>query len=221
MAMTVEIEEALERLYIHETESGAYPEDLAGCPWGQEARSAGLIELKASKCYLTAKGRQTGRDMVRRHRLAERLLGDVLAAGSEHLDEDACRFEHLLQHGLDEKICILLGHPATCPHGKAIPAGECCRKARADGIKEVGRLSDAKAGASGIVAYLATRDSREVQKMMAMGILPGTDIELIRRFPSFVFQVGYSQFTVDKPLAEAVFVHWNDNQNNLKNPDGP
>ena len=218
MTITAEIEEILEMLYIHETESGPYPEELFESPPGQEARSAGLIELKDRKYCLTAQGCQTGRDMVRRHRLAERLLGDVLAASREHLEADACRFEHLLQHGLDEKICTLLGHPTSCPHGKIIPEGQCCRKAWANGIKEVSRLSDAKAGSAGTVAYLATRDSREVQKMMAMGILPGTDIELIRTFPSFVFQVGYSQFTVDKPLAEAVFVHWNSKHKDSKKP---
>ena len=60
----------------------------------------------------------------------------------------------------------------------------------------------------GAVAYLATRDQRDVQKMMAMGILPGTDIELLRRFPSYVFQAGYSQFTVDAALARIIYVHW-------------
>ena len=73
----------------------------------------------------------------------------------------------------------------------------------------------------GMYSLSPITEEEQVACAMVLGILPGTDIELIRRFPSFVFQVGYSQFTVDKPLAEAVFVHWNDNQNNLKNPDKP
>lgn len=217
MAVTEAVEEILERLYVHEAEGGAYPGDAAGSPAGRQARSANLLQWHDGKCRLTERGRRVGRDVVRRHRLAERLLRDVLASGQEHLDEDACRFEHVLQHGLDEKVCALLGHPKTCPHGKAIPPGECCEKARADGVEDVGRLSDAAPGSAGTVAYLATRDSREVQKMMAMGILPGTGIKLLRQFPSYVFQVRYSQFTVDRPLAEIVFVRWNGEPTSVRN----
>jgi DtxR family Mn-dependent transcriptional regulator len=73
---------------------------------------------------------------------------------------------------------------------------------------EVTPLSDGRPGAEGAVAYLATRDNREIQKLMAMGILPGLKIKLMQRFPSYVFQVGYSQFTVDHALAETIYVHW-------------
>lgn len=58
------------------------------------------------------------------------------------------------------------------------------------------------------MAHLATRDNREIRKLMAMGILPGMRIRLIQRFPSYVFQVRYSQFTVDRPLAEMIHVRW-------------
>ena len=43
-----------------------------------------------------------------------------------------------------------------------------------------------------------------------MGILPGANIKVIRQFPSYVFQVGYSQFAVDRPLAEVIYVRWNE-----------
>jgi DtxR family Mn-dependent transcriptional regulator len=109
---------------------------------------------------------------------------------------------------LDERICTLLGHPATCPHGKPIPEGDCCRKAKAGESKEVTALCDGKTNQEGAVAYLSTRDNKETHKLMAMGILPGVYIKLMRRFPSYVFQVGYSQFTVDRQLAERIHVHW-------------
>jgi Fe2+ transport system protein FeoA len=72
----------------------------------------------------------------------------------------------------------------------------------------VGRLSDGTSGAVGTVARLEARDGQEARKLMAVGILPGTRIELIQRFPAFVFQVGNSQFAVDRPLAEVIFVRW-------------
>lgn len=202
------VEEALESLYIWEFEGGPCLDVAEAGDALTEAVDAGLVTLDGDEHHLTPEGQIAGRSVVRRHRLAERLLTDVLSAGPENLHEDACGFEHVLRHELDEKVCTLLGHPRQCPHGRAIPEGDCCRKAYADQIQEVAPLSDGRPGTEGTVAYLATRDNREVQKLMAMGVLPGSAIQLIRRFPSYVFQVGYSQFTVDRPLAELIYVHW-------------
>lgn len=77
-----------------------------------------------------------------------------------------------------------------------------------DTFKDVGPLSDGAVGAEGAVVYLKTNDRRDVQKLMALGILPGVHVRLIRRFPSYVFQLGFSQFTVDRELAEKIHVHW-------------
>ena len=202
------VEEALELLYLAEVESDSRTADEETRKAMAECVTLGLAEEKDAGYRLTDKGAEAGRDVLRRHRLAECLLHDILQEGADHLHDDSCRFEHVLQHGLDERICVLLGHPIVCPHGKAIPPGECCRRAKADQIREVAPLCDGKPGAEGSVVYLATRDNREVQNMMAMGILPGTPIRLIQRFPSYVFQVGYSQFAVDRPLAEIIYVHW-------------
>ncbi len=213
MILDTSIEEALETLYVCEVEQGDYPQDQVILEALKEAASQDLVDLQNGGYRLTADGSSAGRDVVRRHRLAECMLRDVLSSRTDdRMEENACRFEHVLQNGLDDQICTLLGHPTTCPHGKSIPEGECCKKAQADLIKEVGPLCDGRPGNEGAVAYLAARDNREVQKMMAMGILPGTRIQLIRRFPSYVFQVGYSQFTVDRPLAEIIYVHWNGNR---------
>ncbi len=56
------------------------------------------------------------------------------------------------------------------------------------------------------VAYINTNDNKKLQKLMAMGVLPGMPIALIQKFPSYVFQIGQSQFAVDKELAESIFV---------------
>ena len=202
------IEEALESLYLREVEQEAWASSPVFESAARQALPLGLVERGDQEFRLTERGRQAGEDVVRRHRLAECLLRDVLAAGSEYLEEDACTFEHVLQHGLSEKVCQLLGHPKTCPHGKRIPPGPCCRAAGADVIREVGPLCDGRPGQQGVVAYLRARNNREVQKMMAMGVLPATGIQLIQCFPSYVFQVGYSQFAVDRALAEIIFVRW-------------
>src|SRR3984893_15916906 len=78
---------------------------------------------------LTAKGRQRAADIIRRHRLAERLFTDSLAMDSEtEIEQQACKFEHILSPEATDKICAFLGHPRTCPHGALIPPGPCCKR---------------------------------------------------------------------------------------------
>jgi putative ABC transport system ATP-binding protein len=76
---------------------------------------------------LTPRGRNRAADVIRRHRLAERLFTDSLAMDSEsEIEQQACKFEHILSPEATDKICSFLGHPRTCPHGARIPAGACC-----------------------------------------------------------------------------------------------
>src|SRR5579871_4922329 len=76
---------------------------------------------------LTPRGRQRAADIIRRHRLAERLFTDSLALDSEtEIEQQACKFEHILSPEATDKICRFLGHPKTCPHGAPIPPGKCC-----------------------------------------------------------------------------------------------
>lgn len=202
------IEEVLEDLYLQHENSSRIPRPAPESTL-RAAREAGLITLGADGTPApTANGLEEGKRVVRRHRLAECLLKDVLQVTGEEAEADACSFEHILRPGLEDKICTLLGHPLTCPDGHPIPRGECCLKAEQDKVQEVGPLCDGRAGQAGVVAYLSTRDNREIQKLMAMGILPGSDIRLVRLFPSYIFEVGQSQFTVDQSLAEKIFVHW-------------
>jgi putative ABC transport system ATP-binding protein len=76
---------------------------------------------------LTPRGLKRAADIIRRHRLAERLFTDSLAMDSEtEIEQQACKFEHILSTEATDKICAFLGHPRTCPHGAPIPPGPCC-----------------------------------------------------------------------------------------------
>src|SRR6266478_2799428 len=76
---------------------------------------------------LTPRGRERAGGIIRRHRLAERLFTDSLAMDSEsEIEQQACKFEHILSPEATDKICTFLGHPRTCPHGAPIPRGACC-----------------------------------------------------------------------------------------------
>jgi DtxR family Mn-dependent transcriptional regulator len=158
------------------------------------------------KQLLTAKGVNEGRLCVRRHRLAERLLVDVLHVKAGLVHETGCKLEHILHKGLEDNICILLGHPKSCPHGRPIPQGNCCKSRKRKLESLVMPLSELRKGQRGEIAYIHTTDRKMLKKIMAMGALPGLSITLNQRFPSYVFQIGESRFAVDKNVAEQIQV---------------
>ena len=212
MRVSAKAEEILEALWIVTEEQGAAAADYAAL--GIEAHDQGLAELLGlayveelgGRVRLRREGRDEARMTVRRHRLAERLMMDILDIHGEPGDERACEFEHLLHHGVDTKICTLLNHPTTCPHGKPIPPGTCCEQARVAGAVGVVALTELKPGEPGEIAYLAASDVRKMQKLMSMGVLPGTSLTLMRTYPSYIFKVGQSEFAVDEELAREIFV---------------
>jgi putative ABC transport system ATP-binding protein len=85
-----------------------------------------LVQVQDSEVHLTERGTARARDVVRRHRLAERLFKDTFRIDDQEAHTQACKFEHIISPELDERICTFLGHPKTCPHGNPIPPGDCC-----------------------------------------------------------------------------------------------
>ena len=87
----------------------------------------GLVEHGKEVVDFTDRGRQRATDVIRRHRLAERLFTQTFHVKDEHeVEEQACKFEHILSPEATDSICTFLGHPETCPHGSPIPKGDCC-----------------------------------------------------------------------------------------------
>ncbi|MDD5555970.1 MAG: metal-dependent transcriptional regulator [bacterium] len=208
MKISERAEEILETLWVR-SEEKAEQVGLGvarGNPEVEELVKAGLATVRGDRIALTERGRAEGEKVTRRHRLAERFLSDLLHVKERLVHPVGCRFEHLLVEGIEDNICALLGHPRTCPHGRPIPEGECCRRFREGAGKGVMALAAMEAGQGGRVAYIQTRDRSRLQKIMAMGVLPGMPITLIQTFPSYVFQVGQSQFAVDERLAEGIIV---------------
>ncbi|WP_305046224.1 metal-dependent transcriptional regulator [Geoalkalibacter sp.] len=215
MKVSPKAEEILEALWIATEEEGENAAHLSTLGVGPEDEALAeldrlaYIEISGDRVYLRKEGRPEARMTVRRHRLAERLMMDILDVKGGEGNAKACELEHLLHQGVDTKICTLLNHPTTCPHGKPIPPGRCCEDARSKGEVGVVALTELKASESGEIAYLTTADSRKMQKLMSMGVLPGTSLRLRQTFPSFVFQIGNSQFAVDEELAREIFVRKN------------
>ncbi len=164
------------------------------------------VIISDSKVALTKKGLANARLVIRRHRLAERLLNDVLDVKEDAMDSSACKFEHILDEEVTTSICTLLGHPVTCPHGKAIPAGECCEKASKEIRPVVMPLSDLKSGDEAKIAYIVTKYHGRLDRLSSMGLLPGVKIHLHQRQPTYVIQMGETQIALDTAIARDIYV---------------
>jgi DtxR family Mn-dependent transcriptional regulator len=171
-----------------------------------ELSDEGLIDCAGDTVSLTPAGLDESRKVVRRHRLAERMLVDVLDTDPGAVEDAACRFEHVLRSGVEENVCTLLGHPRVCPHGNPIPPGRCCKEDLDEANRVVYPLSEMEAGQGGRIMYIHTHGESSIRKLMAMGVLPGFDVSLIQRYPSYVFRVGQTQIAVDEEIASEIFV---------------
>ncbi len=83
--------------------------------------SEGQLEVEGKMLRLTAHGRSQAETVVRHHRLAERLLADVIGLEWRKVHHEAGRWEHVISTEVEERLVALLGNPATCPHGNPIP----------------------------------------------------------------------------------------------------
>ncbi len=209
MELSDKAEEILERLGIGIEEKGEFFSELSTvndeAAMGELVKS-GYITIEGKRVSLSPAGKKEAENAIRRHRLAERLLADVLDVKRMILNEVSCKFEHLLHKGVEDDVCILLGHPKVCPHGKPVPPGRCCREFRKSPRKLVSSLFELQAGQSGKIAYIHTGEGGQLQKLLAMGALPGSSIRLLQKFPSYVFQIGNSQFAIDREIAKDIYV---------------
>ena len=162
-----EKDEHIERLYYMKEEGADSTEALKTAMNGNmdfglidELSSEDMVELSAdrSKIKLTKRGQDYGRQIIRAHRLAERLLYDVLGGDFE---SGACEFEHIVTPELVDSICTLLGHPKTCPHGSPIPQGRCCESSAKTAHSSVIPLSELEIGQSARIAYVNCKSDQQ------------------------------------------------------------
>ena len=211
--MAVKSDEIIELLYLKEEENVPVGQaEIAAQQPGtdgllQKMAADGLIAIDGGGMVsLTDVGRTRGTRIVRRHRLAERLLVDVLDLGSEMMEQGACSFEHMVSQEVTDSICTLLGHPTTCPHGKPIPPGDCCKRAARGVVPLVLPLADLPCGKEARVLYISTRHHDRLDRLAAMGLLPGVEIRLHQSRPSYVIQIGETTLAIDQSVAKDIFV---------------
>jgi DtxR family transcriptional regulator, Mn-dependent transcriptional regulator len=168
--------------------------------------SLGLIEDNHGTILFTETGELQAKNIVRRQRLAERLLVDVLDRPKGEIEQDACEFEHIISPGVEESICILLGHPKECPHGSPIPAGKCCQRSEDTVSSIVVSLDKLSAGENARVIYLLTREHPEMHRLTQFGIIPGAIIRVHQIYPTFIIQVGQTQLAMENNIAKNIFI---------------
>jgi len=172
----------------------------------REAVQAGLVLKGPEGVTFTDAGRERAALLARRHRLAERLLEDVLRVGDSAVEPTACEFEHFLVKEVTDSICTLLGHPRACPHGKPIPPGACCAAGTLRASPVVESLSNLDAGESGAVAYVHTASPERLDRLASFGLVPGTELRVHQTWPSTVVRMGETELAFDRETAEEIFV---------------
>jgi DtxR family Mn-dependent transcriptional regulator len=197
---------------VHETiweireEKGEVPYGEVLAEVGEEERlrrmqEEGLFFVRDGKIILTDDGECRARDIIRRHRLAERLFRDVLDI--KEFEDDACRLEHALSPEVEEAICTLLGHPPRCPHGKEIPRGKCCslytRKVR----PLVQSLKDVEVGKPAKVLFITVPS---IDRLASIGLVAGAVVRLQQRKPSYVLDIEETTIAIDEDIARGIYV---------------
>lgn len=165
-----------------------------------------LVSTEGKTVCFTEKGRLLARGLIRRHRLAERLFMDVFEMKDELVEADACRMEHILSEELTDSVCTFLGHPPTCPHGKPIPKGECCKRYKLDVTPVVTRLSDFEVGSKGRIVFIIPSEAARVARLGSVGIAPGSTIKLLQKMPSCVIQIDETTIALDPDIAKEILV---------------
>jgi DtxR family Mn-dependent transcriptional regulator len=103
-------------------------------------------------------------------------------------------------------VCTFLGHPPACPHGRPIPRGECCDRIRTEIQPLVTRLSDASLGTPVRIVFITPKSRKRLDKLSALGIVPGSRLRLLQRNPSFVIQIGQTTVAVDRDITDEIYV---------------
>lgn len=172
----------------------------------RELAAAGLVRLDGEHVALTEPGEARARDVVRRHRLTERLFRDLLDLDERAMEDQACEFEHILSREATASVCTLLGHPPTCPHGKPIPPGECCGGYQRTVRPLVTGLETFELGATGRIVFIAPKFHDRMDRLAALGVIPGSTLRLHQRSPSYVIEVGETTIALDPEIAGEIFV---------------
>lgn len=172
----------------------------------KEMERRGLITLGDNKVILAEDGAKRAEEIVRRHRLAEILLSEVLELEDKQVHPEACKFEHILSPEVTDSVCTFLGHPPVCPHGKAIPRGRCCKKFGAELKPLVFPLKELSPGEKAKIIFITSKYHSRLDRLSALGFIPGSVIKLHQKKPSYVVKLGETDLALDEDICREIYV---------------
>jgi len=165
-----------------------------------------LFEIEGNRMILKERGEEKAREIVRRHRLTERLLHEIFEMSEEEVEEEACKLEHILSPGVTESVCTFLGHPPTCIHGKPIPRGDCCLKFKREMKPLVIPLEELGLGEEGRIVFIAPKSHQRLDRLSTLGIVPGSILRMHQKNPSYVLQIGETTLALDREIVKNIYV---------------
>src|SRR6266851_193526 len=210
--------ETLKAIYrLTKAGAGAHTGDLAGALGISPGTATATIKRLADrgladhKLYrgveLTPVGRQLAVGAIRRHRIVERFLSDMLGYAWNEADRLAGAFEHDLPQEVEDRLFVALHRPETCPHGFPIPEPEVAE------IPEMPPLYDLEPGDVAVVAVPGSTDAKVVEFLDTLGLRPGVVIEVLEKHPfdgPIVLRVAGQDRTVSQRVAQQIYVRKED-----------
>lgn len=215
MLIDQSIEEILERVWTAHEQGSSVDAALENPPFDfdphaalAEATRRGWLAARAGGLELTPAGEQRAAGVIRRHRLAERLLFDVIHVDHAAMEAAACELEHshILSEEATDRVCAFLGHPPTCPHDRPIPRGRCCEKFTHEVRPLVTPLSESRIGTDYRIVFIASELHRRLDRLCALGVVPGATLRLHQRLPAFMVQIGGTDIALEPEIATQIFV---------------
>jgi DtxR family Mn-dependent transcriptional regulator len=165
-----------------------------------------LFQIEGNRMIFKERGEEKAREIVRRHRLTERLLHEIFEMSEEEVEEEACKLEHILSPGVTESVCTFLGHPPTCIHGKPIPRGDCCSKFKKEMKPLVIPLEELGLGEEGRIVFIAPKSHQRLDRLSTLGIVPGSVLRMHQKNPSYVLQMGETTLALDRDIVRNIYV---------------
>lgn len=171
---------------------------------GRLIKAGSLRRDERKRIVLTAEARAEAVRLVRRHRLSERFLTDYLDLPWDEVHEEACRFEHVLSDVVEASLAERLGHPLTCPHGRAIPdeAGELAEETSCT-------LAELKPGDRCTISHVSDERPELLRYLASLGLLPETSVVVEELAPfdgPLMILVGQVRHPLGREVARKVFV---------------
>ena len=167
-----------------------------------------LVTADSGSVRFSKTGEKEAEQIIRRHRLAERLFADVFRTSEEVWEREACELEHqtVLTEEAISAVCSFLGHPPTCPHGRPIPRGDCCSDFRHELKPFVIPLSESRIAENYRIVFITPKSHMRLDRLAVLGIHPGMDIRIHQKRPSFVLRVGETDVALDPEIVRDIYV---------------